>query len=131
MTLFNLKGSRESTSSHSEVYKDVVIEYFSYKGFISFENSSVEGCLSDLIFKNDMYFDVEIHVEVKDTEFSINNKKDREEFNDYFLLFLRTIQVLHILQKRFEISKCIKKFLRNIKLTIYIFYKRDSKFQNA
>jgi len=54
---------------------------------------------------------------VKDTEFSINNKKDREEFNDYFLLFLRTEK-----QKRFKFYIFTKK-IRNIKMHKEIFEK--------
>jgi len=116
MPLFNLKGSRESNITHTETYKKVVIDYLSIKGFIPIKDSAIDGCLSDLILINrEIQGQIETHVEIKWDDFSINQKKFRKEFAEYFLLYLRTPRL-----KRFKFV-IFAKNIENINLHFKLF----------
>ena len=91
MPYWNFRGRREANVIHSEIYKDIIIDYLSIKGYRIYANSSVEGCLSDLIFKNpELDGDIETHVEAKWSNFSLNDPAILKEFVEYFKLYLRT-----------------------------------------
>ena len=90
---WNFYGSRESSNAHSELFKDKLIEYMQIKGYTRYENSKIEGCLSDLIFINhDLFGNTETHCEVKWDVFSLGDAEIRKEFNKYLLLYLRLPQ---------------------------------------
>ncbi|MBD3215468.1 MAG: hypothetical protein GF311_22855 [Candidatus Lokiarchaeota archaeon] len=92
MPLWNLSGSREAKTINHEEFKKAIITFFEISGYRLYSNSSIQGCLTDLVFKNPELYkdDIETHVEVKSGTFSINNDRDLREFKDYFLLYLRT-----------------------------------------
>lgn len=91
MPFWNFRGKREANIIHSEIYKDVIKDFLSLKGYRQYANSSIEGCLSDLILKNpELDGEIETHVEAKWSNFSLNEGVVRKEFIEYFLLYLRT-----------------------------------------
>jgi hypothetical protein len=54
-------------------------------------NSAIQGCLSDLIFKNaPIDGEKETHIEAKWDDFTLYDKKIRIEFTKYLLLWLKT-----------------------------------------
>ena len=120
MPFHNLKGSRESNITHTETYKKVVLDYLSVKGYIPIRDSSIDGCLSDLILVNrEIHGQIETHVEIKWDNFSINQKKFRKEFAEYFLLYLRTPRL-----KRFKFVIFAKK-IENLNLHISLYDRLD------
>ncbi|MHA1401379.1 MAG: hypothetical protein ACTSQE_13605 [Candidatus Heimdallarchaeaceae archaeon] len=90
MPYYNFKGARESKTMHSEAYKSEIEKYLAVAGYIKQNDSAIEGCLSDMIFKNpQLDGQRETYVEAKWTEFSVNNSVIRKEFIDYLLLYFR------------------------------------------
>ncbi|MBD3192547.1 MAG: hypothetical protein GF308_18045 [Candidatus Heimdallarchaeota archaeon] len=93
MPFFNFRGSRESQTVHSEIYKEIVLDFFYSKDYIKQSDSALEGHLSDLILKNPHKDgEIETHVEIKWTNFSLNNENIRKEFTQYLLLYCRAPQ---------------------------------------
>jgi len=90
MPYYNFKGARESRTIHSEAYKSEIEKYLAVAGYIKQHDSAIEGCLSDMIFKNpQLDGQRETHVEAKWAEFSVNNYAIRKEFIEYLLLYFR------------------------------------------
>lgn len=90
MALFNLEGEREATTQNSEEYGKKVIDYLNLQGYSLMNDSNIEGCFQDKIFKN-----VKLHgkkktvVEVKDTKLSLTQKDFLLEFGNYFKINLK------------------------------------------
>lgn len=122
MPYYNYKGRRESNIIHSETFKSVVEEFLNVRGYIKQNDSAIDGCLTDMIFKNrELDGDIETHVEIKWADFSVNNKKIRNELNDYMQLFFNTPE-----KHRFKFFIYVRNVI-NEPFHVKIFEKLDDK----
>src|SRR3989344_5791839 len=90
MAFITLKGNRESLTENAEAYKNKIVEYMNARGFILIGNSSVDGNLSDLIFKRPyIEGDKETRIEAKFTDLSLYDKDFTREFGVYFNNYMK------------------------------------------
>jgi hypothetical protein len=105
MVFHNLLGEREAQNQNSNSYKSAIADYLKERSFILIKDSSIDGCLSDLIFRRPVIDgERETWVEAKFTDLSLYDKAFLSELGRYFLKSMQCPE-----DKRFHFCVFVRK----------------------
>jgi hypothetical protein len=89
MPYTNLLGEREALTQNSEDYGSKIVEYMKKRGYVLVGDSSIDGSLSDLIFKRPLADgQKETKVEVKFSDLSLYDTSFLQELGKHFITYM-------------------------------------------